>query len=289
MRLLARKLRRPHIWRRIFLERLTEPIHLNIGAALVAAFGSFRARVAFDLVLRPQHAFGLLKAADTARECGVGTVSVLEFGVASGAGLLNLCEVGARVTQETGVGFEVVGFDTGTGMPPPRDYRDHPEHYRAGDFPMDRARLESRLPANARMIYGDVARTVPEYLQSVTAAAPIGFVALDLDYYSSSREALTVFDHPDPTRYLPRVGLYLDDVTFDGHNDWCGELLAVAEFSRTREVRKIGKHTFLRYGRVFKNSMWIDQMYVVHILDHPYRSAEGAANRAPVLLENPYL
>jgi hypothetical protein len=289
MGLLARKLRRPHVWRRIFLERFTEPLHLNLIAAFVAAFGSFRARAAFDLVLRPQHAFGLLKAADTAREIGASAVTAVEFGVASGAGLFNLCDVAARVTRATGVRFEVVGFDTGRGMPEPRDYRDHPEHYRAGDFPMDRASLESRLPANARLICGDVAGTVPEFLQSLRESPPIGFVSLDLDYYSSSRDALALFDDPDPTKYLPRVGLYLDDVTFDGHNEWCGELLAVAEFSRTRAMRKISRHNFLRNGRVFKHSPWIDQMYLAHILDHPYRSPQRAAGREPVLLENPYL
>src|SRR3954462_5615339 len=47
-----------------------------------------------------------------------------ELGVGSGTGLLNLCEIAARVTAETGVAFELVGFDTGRGMPRPRDYRD---------------------------------------------------------------------------------------------------------------------------------------------------------------------
>jgi hypothetical protein len=53
-----------------------------------------------------------------------------EFGVANGAGLLNMCEIAARVTRETGVGFRIVGFDAGTGLPQPIDYRDHPERVR---------------------------------------------------------------------------------------------------------------------------------------------------------------
>ncbi|MHB8470770.1 MAG: hypothetical protein ACYDCH_13610, partial [Gaiellaceae bacterium] len=64
MALLSSLLRRRDIWRRIAVERLTEPLHLNGIALLVAAAGSTRARVAFDVLVRQQHAYGLLAAAD---------------------------------------------------------------------------------------------------------------------------------------------------------------------------------------------------------------------------------
>lgn len=290
MRFLLRKLSRPHVWRRLFVERLTEPLHLNIMSVFVALFGSLRARIAFDLVVRQQHAFGLLRAADSARALGRNTVTAVEFGVATGAGLLNLCDVARRITDATGVNFKIVGFDTGSGMPEPVDYRDHPEHYGVGDFPMDRAALTAKLPANARVIYGDVAQTIAGFLSELTAEAPLGFVALDLDYYSSSRDALCLFADPDSSKYLPLVPVYLDDVAFPGHNEWCGELLAVKEFNSDWELRKIGKYNFLRNTRVFKNPAWIDHMYALHVLDHAARQAgTGAATRRRIVLDNPYL
>jgi hypothetical protein len=288
MRFLLRKLGRGHIWRRLFVERLTEPIHLNIMSMFVALFGTLRARIAFDLVIRPQHAFGLLRAADLARALGRDAVTVVEFGVAKGAGLLNMCEIAARITKATGVRFAIIGFDTGAGMPPPIDYRDHPEHYAAGDFPMDRAALSARLPANARVIYGDVAETVPEFLAELTPEAPLGFVALDLDYYSSTRSALGLLADGDGSKYLPLVPMYLDDVAFPGHNEWCGELLAVKEFNAACELRKIAKYNFLRNTRVFKNPAWIDHMYALYVFDHPTRRV-GAARRRQLVLDNPYL
>jgi hypothetical protein len=42
----------------------------------------------------------------------------------------------SKTTAVTGVKIDVYGFDTGKGLPPPRTYRDHPELYRQGDFPM---------------------------------------------------------------------------------------------------------------------------------------------------------
>ena len=186
--------------------------------------------------------------------------------------------------------FEIIGFDTGTGMPAPKDFRDHPEYYTTGDFPMDRAALSASLPSNARVLYGDVATTVPGFLAELSAEAPIGFVSLDLDYYQSSRAALRLFENPDATKYLPLVVSYLDDIAFAGHNDWCGELLAVAEFNRENERRKISKYGFLRTGRVFKNPAWIEHMFVLHALDHPSRQPAAIdPARRRVVLDNPYL
>jgi hypothetical protein len=70
MKFLLKRLSRRQVWKRIFLERLTEPLHLNLLALPVALFGSFRTKVAFDLIVRQHHAFGLLRAADWAKGAG---------------------------------------------------------------------------------------------------------------------------------------------------------------------------------------------------------------------------
>src|SRR5215813_13419759 len=111
---------------RIGTERLTEPIHLNLLAFFVALFGSFRAKVNFDLIIRQQNAFPILHAADKARQAGLKRLTIVEFGVANGAGLINMCRIAASVEKTTGVGFDIYGFDTGAGMPAAIDYRHHP-------------------------------------------------------------------------------------------------------------------------------------------------------------------
>ena len=285
---LMRKLANRSVWKRIFVERLTEPVHLNIIAAFVAVFGTTRAKIAFDLLLRNQHAFALLYAADRAKLYGIRRITTIEFGVANGAGLLNMCELASLVTEATGTEIDIVGFDSGSGMPEVRTYKDHPEAYRPGWYPMqDRARLESALPSNARLIIGEISQTLPEFLSQLSAAAPIGFVSLDVDYYWSTVEALQVF-RGAPLNYLPMVPIYLDDVSADIHNPWCGELAAVGEFNGTDEMRKIGPMNFLRETRVFKNARWISQMYVLHVFDHPARFSV-LRDYADVVQTNPYL
>ncbi|MGH8694838.1 MAG: hypothetical protein ACREVM_11495, partial [Burkholderiales bacterium] len=197
-----KKLRNRYIWQRIFNERLTEPVHLNLMALGVAVFGGLRSRVAFDLVLRQQHAYGILASADLARELGIEEVTLVEFGVSAGAGFLNICELSRRVTGDTGVRFRIFGFDTGKGMPPPQSYRDHPEIYQEGDFPMDYEGLRKALPPNAKLVIGDLKDTVAPFTRELSATAPIGFVSIDVDYYTATRHALAVLEGK-PQQYLP--------------------------------------------------------------------------------------
>ena len=258
--------------KRIFYERLTEPLHLNLLSLFVMVVGSFRLKVAFDLVLRHQHAYGILKAADDAKKAGKKRVSIIEFGVATGAGLLNIQSIARRVTKITGIEFDIYGFDTGGGMPSPKSYKDHPDLYAEGDFPMDFERLQNSLDLNTKLVIGPIKETLPN----------------DVDFYSSSVDLLKVLEK-EATEYLQRVTIYLDDIQDDSHNTWCGELAAINEFTHDHEYRKIERHTFLRGYRLFKNARWIDHMFFAHILDHPNRSDPALIETKPVILDNPLL
>jgi hypothetical protein len=152
---------------------------------------------------------------------------------------------------------------------------------------MDVDRLRAALPPRASLVIGDIADTARAFVDEVDPLHPIGFVALDVDYWSSTAAALKVFEHSQPERYLPRTPLYLDDVTFASHNRWCGELLAVEEFNRRNRLRKIERYRFLAHERLFRRSMWIDQIYNLHVLDHPSRSKPEA--RSARVSDNPYL
>jgi hypothetical protein len=268
--------------RKVLVERATEPIHLNLMSVLVALFGSYRAKVDFDLIVRQQYAFPILYAADAARRYGLKKIDVLEFGVASGAGLHNMCRIAERTHKATGISFRIVGFDSGKGMPAAIDYRDLPEAFQQGDFPMDEQRLRRSLPPFAELVIGDFAETVPAFLASDTPHFPMGFVSIDVDYYSSATNALKILTAA-ADRYLPIVPVYLDDIGVDGANPWTGELLAVDEFNREHELRKIAPFTLLRSRRIFKNTQWIDRMFAAHIHDHALRSPRNLREMQKVL------
>lgn len=283
-----KKLKKKHILRRIFIERITEPLHLNLLAFFVFLFGSYRTKILFDLVLRQNHAFSLLHATDFAVSNGIKKMTVIEFGVATGGGLMNICKICKKLSLLYDIQFQIVGFDTGEGMPEPIDYRDHPELYKKGDFRMDREKLDKALPANCKLIIGKVKDTIQEFLSAhALVEAPIGFISFDMDYYSSTKEAMEILlDQPD--KYLPSFPVYLDDIALWSHNTYCGELLALKEFNEENKSRKMEQNRFLPYTRVFKHSEWLEHIFFVHVLDAKIRN-DFRTDSNYAVLENHYL
>lgn len=268
------------------IQRLTEPLHLNALSLFVFLFGGFRRKLSFDLIMRQEYAFGLLSAADIAKSLGIDEIAAVEFGVGNGVGLMNMAELGRRVTAETGVKIKVFGFDTGEGMPPPKDYRDHPEYYTTGDFPMtNKEKLLDALPEEAKIIFGHIGDTVKSAFDEIQS--PIGFVSVDVDYYSSTTDCLGILKGI-PNAYLPYVVMYFDDLENLGHSPFAGEQLAIKEFNQTMELRKINRYGFLAQNRVFSRAKWIRHMFVAQIFDHPRRQVEGNQPAGPRHLHNPY-
>jgi hypothetical protein len=243
--------------------------------------GNLRERERFGLIDRPQYAYGVLRAADVARYFGLDAVTVCEFGVASGDGLMNLIEVAELVTNETGIAFRVLGFDTGAGLPPVQGFKEHPEIWSGGDFPMaSQDELVQRTRGRAEIVFGDIADTVDAFVDSLTPSAPLGFASVDVDIYSGARSALRSLVGPSE-KLLPAVSLYFDDVGFFFANEWCGELAAIGEFNSENEFRKIGPdRSFIART---PSAPWHSHMFVCHALDHPARSRPR--DRAQVTLQ----
>jgi hypothetical protein len=99
--------------------------------------------------------------------------------------------------------------------------------------------------------------------------SPIGFVAFDLDYYSSTAAALTVFDGPEST-HLPRVHCYFDDLASNNLgciNEYVGEYLAIREFNDRHVSRKVCRIEQLRTNRT-RWEEWQERMYALHDFRH---------------------
>jgi hypothetical protein len=69
------------------------------------------------------------------------------------------------------------------------------------------------------------------------------------------------------------------------YSNWAGELLAINEFNAEHEMRKIEQYRFPRSRRIFKNARWIDQIFILHLFDHP-RIRQPHARR---VMQNVYL
>jgi Rps23 Pro-64 3,4-dihydroxylase Tpa1-like proline 4-hydroxylase len=225
---------------------------------------------------RAAYLWSLLHAGSMARSLGYASVAALEFGVAGGNGLVAMEAAADCVKEVFEIEVLVYGFDSGRGLPPPIDHRDAPFLMAAGDFPMDEAALRSRL-RSATLKTGLIGETLPEFLEE--NRAPVGFVAMDVDYYSSTVDALRVFE-ADTERLLPRVMCYFDDVVGYPWGDFNGERLAITEFNEDHPQRKISFLYGLRHSlpRSQFNARWTDAMFLAHIFDHPrYNEDDGTA------------
>jgi hypothetical protein len=230
--------------------------------------GSLETRVRFDAIEQPWYAYGVYASAVLAKRLGIPAISAIEFGVAEGRGLVKLERLAQRIGDEVGVRIATFGFDSGEGMPPPVDYRDLPHVWGRGDYKMNPDALRARL-TSARLVIGDVARTVPETLAS-GALPPVGFVSFDLDYYSSTKAAFRIFEGAHKNR-LPRVQCYFDDISwpdFGCLNEYVGELLAIREFNDEHPKMKICPIAGLRTQRQ-RPAAWNEQIFVCHDFEHP--------------------
>ena len=156
-----------------------------------------------------------------------------------------------------------------------------------GDFPPGKL-SQAKLPHKTDIIYGPIRETVPEFIKSLEKDAIISFVSIDVDYYSSTKECFGIF-LADADCFLPSTILYFDDVNNPDHNEFMGELLAIKEFNNETERKKICKMTQLSNWRIFKNALWIDQMYFLHVLNASYRNPENWEGVKKSILTNPYL
>lgn len=221
---------------------------------------------------RPHYHWGTLCGAFLARNLGLSRISIIEFGVAGGNGLLDLEASAAEVERVSGVTIDVFGFDTGHGLPRPMDERDLPQLWREGQFGMDVDALQKRL-TRARLLLGPVSETVSTFIG--VGPAPVGFVAFDLDLYSSTIDAFRLFQ-AEAAPILPRVTCFFDDIMGLSYGDFNGERLAISDFNRAGTKRKLSKIYGLRY-RLGVDQMWTDMMYMLHAFDHPrYRDYDGS-------------
>jgi hypothetical protein len=226
--------------------------------------------------LRSHYTWGVLQSANLAKALAINRISVFEFGVAGGNGLIALEKAAERIEGHYDVAIDVYGFDTGEGLPKPRDYRDLPNIYTEGRHPMDVDKLRKRLH-RAKLILGNVESTVKDFMRS--RPAPVAFLAIDVDFYSSTMAALQLLE-AEQELLLPRIHCYLDDImglTFGDHN---GERLAIADFNASHSARKISQIYGLKYflPPPYATEPWTEQFFLAHILDHGlYGKFDGIA------------
>ena len=221
--------------------------------------GNFSFQMETNSLRRMPYAYICFHAAILAKKLGYKRISVIEYGVAQGAGLLSLEKYTEEITKITGVNIDIYGFDTGIGLPKPKDYRDLPYQWKEGFFSMDKNELLKKLK-KSKLILGNIEDTSKEFFLNYKPA-PIGAIIYDFDFYSPTKIALNMMINND-NLFLPRVFSYFDDTIgsdVELFNDFTGERLAINEFNLNNETIKITEpyHFISQHKEVWHHQIWI--------------------------------
>ena len=131
---------------------------------------------------------------------------------------------------------------------------------------MDENLLRSKLKF-ANLVIGNVEETSKTFF-SKYKPAPIGAIMHDMDFYSSTKIALSMLNE-DKKYFLPRVYCYFDDTVGDEielYNDYTGQRLAIHEFNSSNDDIKLAiPYTLMAQE---KNKLWHHQMWICHFFHH---------------------
>ena len=243
---------------------MEQPFRVFTREALKYLPTSAATKAKWELTTRPAYLLGVLEGARQAQREKITRITVIEFGVAGGTGLLELERISKLVEKETGVNIEVVGFDMGPdGLPELcGDHKDHPDKWQAGDYPMDFQALLPKIDkSRTKIVLGNVKNTVSSLYGYCNSMSHVGFVAFDLDLYSSTVDAMEIF-HRNTLLHVP---LYFDDIEYLISYKEAGELKAIEDFNK-RYVNDyfIDKWYGVKEGRPFPERGFLDKMYVFH-------------------------
>jgi len=276
--------------RNIFAEKAirTLPV-LNEHRNPVGLFGRWQAFFLENYKTLPylNYAHGLLCSAKQAKEKGYERISTIEFGVASGRGLINLERYAKEISRLIGIGIDVYGFDSGGGLFAPSDYRDCPQIWIEGEYKMDIAALKEKL-YNANLIIGDICETTKTFLEKYNPA-PIAFISIDVDHY---KPCVAILDMllGDDKYFIPMPLIYFDDIP--DQVQFQGEYLAIKEFNAKSEFIKIspeysGFNTLFYHSEndmsVWKQPNVVSRIKYLHRFKHPkYASTRKTKNNISI-------
>lgn len=232
-----------------------EPLRVVFARYLLkkTGLGSYTTRLSLEAVPRPYYGFPIYHSLRLAKSLGYKKVSIIEFGVAGGNGLLNIEYHVKEIKKKMDIEVEIYGFDLASGLPETKNYRDLLYQWEAGFYKMDVEKLKSKLSL-AKLVLGDIKKSLENF-----ACAPVACVMIDVDHYTSTVDALEVFKLP----HLPRVFCYFDDVVGNEiclYNEFTGELLAIDEFNQ-KNTMKIARYRS-------KNTSYRENMFIMHDFEH---------------------
>jgi len=216
---------------------------------------------------RPHYEALMYETAKNALKLGCKEIDVIELGVAGGNGIQSLINYRKKIENVIDIKINIIGFDSGSGLPSVRDKKDLPFFWKKGDYRNNNLSELEKKDQRVSIFEGDISNTVDDYI--LKNKNKIGLILFDLDLYTSTKAFLNkIKNMSDKKILLPRIFCYFDDLFIADYylDDSNGEPLAIKEFNNQFEGLKLGK-TFDHIND-FKFPLGKGQVYTLHDLNN---------------------
>tara|TARA_E500000178_G_scaffold320314_1_gene343329 strand:+ start:2719 stop:3567 length:849 start_codon:yes stop_codon:yes gene_type:complete len=233
-------------------------------------------RVAFTKYLslkfpcfRPHYESLIYEASKNAIKLGFKEINVIELGVAGGNGIRSILKYKRKIEKILDIKINIIGFDTGTGLPNSDLKEDLPYFWKHGDYKNNNLKDLEKEGNHIKIYEGNISSTIDDYI--IENKSKIGLIFFDLDLYSSTKLFLDkIQELSEKKLLLPRVFCYFDDLFIADYtlNDINGEPLAIEEFNAKYKKIKLGK-TF-DHITDFKFPLAKGQIYTLHDFENEY-------------------
>tara|TARA_Y100001960_G_scaffold167353_1_gene175797 strand:- start:1340 stop:2155 length:816 start_codon:yes stop_codon:yes gene_type:complete len=186
---------------------------------------------------RPHYALGLLLAAQQAKDLGYKSVKIIELGCYNFDGIIDLEYFTNDIKEFLDIDFEIFGFTMKEGLPQNNENSfDRLYRWSIGDYPLISKKNYNNIKFS-EIYFGDIKNTIHKFKKDTIEnlkISPIGFIIFDLDYYTSTKIALSLLNMKEDF-YIPRPYLYFDDHSFSSKYE--GERKAIMEFNKINNYK----------------------------------------------------
>ena len=189
----------------------------------------------FGILPRPHYALGALLAAQQASFFGYKKFTLIEFGCWNNEGLIDLNHWCSIIKKLYNIDYKIYGFDSGRGLPTSFHEKDVKYKWSNNDYKIDKYYNVKKIK-NIELIVGNVKETIKNFVKIRRDQEPIGFIAFDMDYYTSTSQSFKIFK-AFQKNFIPRPILYFDDFVLT--SEFEGEYLAINNFNKKNKNYKI--------------------------------------------------
>ena len=212
---------------------------------------------------RPHYETLIYESSKNAIKLGYNEINIIELGVAGGNGIRSLVKYKKKIEEILEIKINIIGFDTGTGLPNTTLKEDLPFFWKQGDYTNKNLSDLEKEDQCIKIYEGDISSTLDKFISETKNK--IGLIIFDLDLYSSTKLFLDKI--PELSKgnlLLPRIFCYFDDLFVADYclDDVNGEPLAISQFNKQFEDLKLGK-TFDNIND-FKFPLAKGQIYTLH-------------------------